>query len=99
MDGNCTQMLEKAVLSTAGRDSRFLGEAPKLGSGVESEGEEVKCNEEAGQGAFAVSKVVLKVVAAGLQDIKSLIFDLPAGAPAFRQFGYSVSIDGQIGNE
>ena len=66
VDSNGAQMLEKAVLSTAGRDGCFPAEARKLGSGVEGEGEEVKGNEEAGQSASAVPKVVLKVVATGL---------------------------------
>ncbi len=58
VDGYGAQMLEKAVLSTTGRNGCLPGEACELRCGVESEGKEIKSNEETGQGAFAVTKIV-----------------------------------------
>jgi transposase-like protein len=61
--------------------------------------QQIKDNQQAGKSFLAVTEIMFQIIAAGLKDIKGLVFDLPAGATTRCQFGDGILIHRQIGDE
>ena len=95
--GDGAQVLEEPVCGAAGGDGFSPGQDGKVCGGVEGEGEQVEREEDAGQGLLAVTEVVLKVVAVGLEHVEGFVLDLPPSPPAGGQFGHGIGGHRQVG--
>ena len=66
---------------------------------VQSKGQQVHRDQEAGEVLLAVSEVVLQVIAPILEHVIALVLDLPAGASSRHQARYVVGADRPVGDE
>jgi hypothetical protein len=77
-DGDGGELAEEVVagpLFFAGCAPEVIGD---IADGMECEGNEVQRDEDGGEVCFAVSEVVLEVLAVVFQDIEGLVLDFPS---------------------
>ena len=75
------------------------GAVSQFANRVTGEGQQIEDREHRRQMQFAVTEIVLEVVAPGFQDVERLVLDLPPGATAAGEFGDVVPTDLQVGDE
>jgi hypothetical protein len=63
------------------------------------ESDQIEGDEHGGEVFLAVTEIVLKVVALGLERVKALVLDLPSGTAAGGEFDDSAAIHRQVGDE
>ena len=90
---------EPAPAEAGGGDGGTPCRLAEVDHRMQGEGEQVEDDKEVGERSLSVSKIVFEVVSVGLQDVESLVLDLPAGAAAGGDFGDVVPVDREIGDE
>ena len=69
-----------------------------LQDGVEQEGQQIETEQKRREGLLSVTKVVLQMVALGLEHVVVFVFDLPSPAPRLRHGHHVVSRQTMIGD-
>src|SRR6266436_999041 len=90
---------EPAPAKAGGGDGGTPSSLTEVDDGMQGEGEQVEDDEEVGERSLSVPEIVFEVVSVGLEDVESLVLDLPAGTAAGGDFGDVVPVDREIGDE